>query len=289
MPDPSGAADAPLPVDGADPAGAGRPPDPATVADLVAGFVAARGAVEAAIAAACARSGRDPAGVTLVAVSKTVPAGRLRAVVAAGLVTLGENRVQEAEEKVPTVAGARWHLVGPLQANKARRAVALFDVIESVDSVALATRLDRLAGEIRPSRPLPVLLQVNVDADPAKAGFEPADLAEALPALAALPNLELRGLMTVGRLAATAEDARSTFRALRTLAAEIRADNPVLGPALSMGMSDDFAVAVEEGATIVRVGRALFGERTPVRAEANLGAKVPAEARGERPGLPDRA
>ena len=254
MPDPSGAADA---AGTAGSAEAGRPPDPATVADLVA----ARAGVLTAIDAACARSRRDPSGVTLVAVSKTVGASRLRAAVAAGLVTLGENRIQEAEGKIPAVPGARWHLVGPLQANKARRAVALFEVIESVDTLALAVRIDRLAGELRPGRPLPVLVEVNVDADPAKAGFEPTDLADALPALARLPNLELRGLMTVGRLAATAEDARSTFRALRTLAAEMRAADPALGPELSMGMSDDYAVAVEEGATIVRVGRALFGER----------------------------
>ena len=254
MPDPSGAPDA---AGTAGSAEAGSPPDPATVADLVA----ARARVLTAIDAACARSGRDPSGVTLVAVSKTVGASRLRAAVAAGLVTLGEDRVQEAEGKIPAVPGARWHLVGPLQANKARRAVALFDVIESVDTLALAVRLDRLAGELRPGRPLPVLVEVNVDADPAKAGFEPLNLADALPALARLPNLELRGLMTVGRLAPTAEDARSTFRALCTLAAEMRAANAVLGPELSMGMSDDYAVAVEEGATIVRVGRALFGER----------------------------
>ena len=251
MPDPSGAPDA---TGTADTAG---PSSPAAVA----GFVAARTRVLAAVDAACARCGRDPAGVTLVAVSKTVSASRLRVAVAAGLVTLGENRVQEAEGKVPAVPGARWHLVGPLQANKARRAVALFDVIESVDSVALAVRLDRFAGELRPGRPLPILLQANVDADPAKAGFEPADLADALSVLSALPNLELRGLMTVGRLAATGEGARATFRGLRTLAAGLRAAHPVLGPALSMGMSDDYAVAVEEGATIVRVGRALFGER----------------------------
>jgi len=254
VPDPTGAADA---AGTASSAEGGSPPDPATIADLVA----ARARVLTAIDAACARSGRDPSGVTLVAVSKTVGASRLRAAVAAGLVTLGENRVQEAEAKIPAVPGARWHLVGPLQANKARRAVALFDVIESIDALALAVRLDRLAGELRPGRPLPVLVEVNVDADPAKAGFEPLNLADALPALARLPNLELRGLMTVGRLAPTAEDARSTFRALRTLAAEMRAANPVLGPELSMGMSDDYAVAVEEGATIVRVGRALFGER----------------------------
>ena len=201
MPDPSGVLEA------------ADPPDPAAVA----GFVAARVHVLAAIADACARSGRDPAGVTLVAVSKTVDAVQLRAALAAGLTTLGENRVQEAEEKVPAVPGGRWHLIGPLQANKVRRAVAIFDVIESVDSVALAVRLDRLSGELRPGRPLPILLQVNVDADPAKAGFRPDDLAAALPALVALPNLELRGLMTVGRFVATPEEARSTFHTLRAL------------------------------------------------------------------------
>jgi len=264
VPDPSG-----------DPA-AGDPPDPAAVAR----FVAARSRVLGGIADACAHSGRDPAGVTLVAVSKTVDAGRLRAAVAAGLTTLGENRVQEADAKVAAVPGVSWHLVGPLQANKARRAVAIFDVIESVDSLALAARLDRLAGELRPGRPLPVLLQVNVDADPAKAGFEPDGLAAVLPALVALPNLELRGLMTVGRVLVTAEEARSTFRALRALAERLgaapheaahgAADGTAsprgLGPALSMGMSADFPVAIEEGATLVRVGRALFGDRPPVRA-----------------------
>jgi pyridoxal phosphate enzyme (YggS family) len=279
VPDPSGATDAGGSSDRS------LPPDPAAVADLVA----ARARVLAVIDAACARAGRDPSGVTLVAVSKTVAAPRLRAAIAAGLVTLGENRVQEAEEKLAAVSGARWHLVGPLQANKARRAVAVFDVVESVDSPDLAVRLDRLAGELRPGRRLPVLLQVNVDADPAKAGFGPGDLAGALPALARLPNLELRGLMTVGRLVATAEEARPTFRALRTLAGELRAASPDLGPALSMGMSDDYAVAVEEGATIVRVGRALFGERASGRAGPTVGPGPSAPVRGETPGTPDHA
>jgi PLP dependent protein len=268
MPDPSG------------PPGALGPPAPETVAALAA----ARARVLAAIAEACSRSGRSPAGVTIVAVGKTVDAPRLRAAVAAGLTTLGENRVREAEEKAGVVPGAAWHLVGPLQSNKARRAVAIFDVIESVDSVGLALRLDRLAGELRPGRPLPILLQVNVDADPAKAGFEPDALAAALPTLAGLPNLELRGLMTVGRLVAAAEEARPTFVALRDLSERLRAIRPSvprdgatglapaggLGSALSMGMSDDYQVAVEEGATLVRVGRALFGERP---AAAGLAAR----------------
>jgi pyridoxal phosphate enzyme (YggS family) len=197
----------------------------------------------------------------LVAVTKTVAVERLRAAVAAGLDVLGENRVQEATEKVGQVAGATWHLVGPLQSNKARRAVELFDVVESVDSIDLARRLDRLASEVRPGRPLPVLLQVNVDADPAKAGFSPPDLGAALPEIGGLSGLDVRGCMTIGRLVASAEEARPTFAALRRLSERLRATEPRLGSDLSMGMTDDFEVAVEEGATIVRVGRALFGER----------------------------
>lgn len=229
--------------------------------DAVAQFRHARQAVEARISAAAARAGRDAASVTLVAVSKTVPVERLRAAVEAGLTVLGENRVQEAEGKAPSLPGVRWHLVGPLQSNKARRAVGLFDVVESVDSPDLAARLDRLATELRPGRPLEVLLQVNVDRDGAKAGFEPADLDAALPAILALPGIRVAGLMTIGRLVATPEEARPAFRALRELSERLRATHPSLGAALSMGMSHDYEVAVEEGATIVRVGRALFGER----------------------------
>ena len=225
-----------------------------------AGLAAARERVLATIADACSRVGRNPSSVTLVAVSKTVPAERLRAAVAAGLTVLGENRVQEAEEKVGRVEGATWHLVGPLQSNKARRAIETFDVIEAVDSIALAERLDRLAGERGGDR-LPILLEVNVDADPSKSGFAPDALAGALNGILALPNLEVRGLMTIGRLVERPEEARPTFRALRELSERLRAVDPRLGPELSMGMSADYPVAVEEGATIVRVGQAIFGER----------------------------
>jgi pyridoxal phosphate enzyme (YggS family) len=213
------------------------------------------------IAEACARVGRDPASVALVAVAKTVPGVRLRAAVAAGLTVLGENRVQEAEEKRGEVPGATWHLIGPLQSNKAKRALATFTEIESVDSVELANRLDRLAGEVRPGERVPVLLQVNVDGDPAKAGFDPDVLRAAVDQVAALARLDVRGLMTVGRLVERAEDARPTFAALRTLSDQLRSSWPRLGPELSMGMSDDFEIAIEEGATIVRIGRALFGHR----------------------------
>ncbi|HET7726245.1 MAG TPA: YggS family pyridoxal phosphate-dependent enzyme [Candidatus Limnocylindrales bacterium] len=229
--------------------------------DAIAQLSDARARVLDRIAEACARRGRDPADVRLVAVSKTVPPERLRAAVAAGLTTLGENRVQEALAKVDHVPGASWHLIGPLQSNKARRAVEAFGVIQSVDSTGLAERLSRLAGELRPGRPLSVLLQVNVDDDPAKAGFDPPALEAALPTILALPHLSVDGLMTIGRLVASAEEARPTFVALRELHARLRGAFRALGPELSMGMSDDYAVAVEEGATIVRVGRALFGER----------------------------
>jgi hypothetical protein len=200
----------------------------------------------------------------LVAISKTVPADRLRLAQAAGHDTLGENRVQEAADKIPLLGACHWHLVGHLQKNKAARAVELFDVIESVDSAALATRLDRLVGEreARAGERLPIYLQVNVDEDPAKAGFGPADLEHELESLLSLARVEVRGLMTVGFFTGGGEGARPTFARLRELSERLRADHPRLGAGLSMGMTDDFEVAIEEGSTLVRVGRALFGERT---------------------------
>ena len=227
----------------------------------VEAFSAARARVLQQIADACARTGRDPAGVTLVAVSKTVSAERLRAAVEAGLSILAENRVQEGEAKVSLVPGATWHLVGPLQSNKARRALETFSLIQSVDSTDLARRLDRLAADARPDAPVPILLQVNVDDDAAKAGFGPGGLPDELDEILDLPRLDVRGLMTIGRLTDRADEARSTFRALRELSERLRTGRPRLGADLSMGMSGDFDVAVEEGATMVRVGRALFGER----------------------------
>jgi pyridoxal phosphate enzyme (YggS family) len=235
---------------------------------LVAAFVAARARAISTIAEACARADRDLAAVTLLPVSKTVPAERLRAAVEAGLTLLGENRVQEAEAKAPQLPGVRWHLIGPLQSNKARKAVELFEVVQTVDSLDLARRLDRLAGELGRA-PLSVYLQANVDRDTAKSGFEVEDIARDLPEMADLPNLRLEGLMTVGRLVAAAEEARPTFRRLRALSERLRATpaGRSLGSGLSMGMTSDFAVAVEEGATLVRVGRDIFGERAAARAE----------------------
>jgi pyridoxal phosphate enzyme (YggS family) len=224
-------------------------------------YRAAADRVRARIAEACARTGRDPDDVTLVAVSKTVPAEALRDAVAAGLDLLGENRVQEAAGKVAEVPGARWHLVGPLQSNKARRAVEVFDAVQSVDSVELGGRLARLAEELRPGTRFPILLQVNVDGDPNKAGLARDDLADTVAQLAEHPTLDVRGLMTIGRLVDQPEAARPTFQRLRELSESLRAGGASLGPELSMGMTDDFEVAVEEGATIVRIGRALFGAR----------------------------
>jgi pyridoxal phosphate enzyme (YggS family) len=227
-------------------------------------FRAARAAVLGRIAAACQRVGRDPSTVQLVAVSKTVDADRLRSAVEAGLTTLAENRVQEAESKVGLIDAATWDLVGPLQSNKAKRALETFDRIQTVDSLALAERLDRLAREVRdagPTRRYPVLLQVNVDDDPSKAGFAPGELETAIESTARLDGLDVQGLMTIGRLVADPAAARPTFVALRRVSERLRSAGATIGPALSMGMTDDFETAIEEGATIVRVGRALFGER----------------------------
>jgi len=168
-------------------------------------IAAARAAILGRIANAAGRAGRDPGSVEIVAVTKTVSPERIREAIAAGFRTLGENRVQERQAKVgeidavstwPAGEQPRWHLIGPLQSNKARRAVELFDVIETVDSRALAERLDRIAAELRPRSRLPIMLQVNVDADAAKAGFEVADLERELAGILALPALAVEGLMT---------------------------------------------------------------------------------------------
>jgi pyridoxal phosphate enzyme (YggS family) len=189
-----------------------------------------------------------------------VPVALIRTAIATGLNVFGENRVDEAEQKASALPDARWQLVGRLQSNKAARAAALFELIHSVDSLALAERLERLVAGNR-HQPLAIYLQVNVDDDPAKAGFDQAELTVAMPRLAELAGLELRGLMTIGRLTADATAARPTFRRLRELSERLREVEPRLGPGLSMGMTDDFEAAVEEGATVVRIGRALFGER----------------------------
>lgn len=210
-------------------------------------------AVRARIARAAARAGRDPRAVRLIAASKTKPAAAVRAAIDAGVADVGENYVQEAQAKRAAVgAGAAWHLIGHLQRNKAARAAEVFDCIQTVDSAALGGALSRHAAAR--GRPLRVLVEVRLGGEATKSGVEPAALPALLAALR-LPGLLVEGLMTVPP-PADAEAARPHFRALRALrdAAGLRE--------LSMGMSDDFEVAIEEGATMVRVGRAIFGERT---------------------------
>ncbi len=219
--------------------------------------------IRSRIELACARTGRDPSGVRILPISKTVSVERLRAAVSVGLSEFGENRVQEAEEKAPALPNASWALVGTLQSNKARRAVELFESIHSVDSLAIAERIGRVAVAADRA-PYPVYLQVNVDADPAKAGFGAGEMPALAPRLAAVEGIRIMGLMTVGRLVPNPGAARPTFRALRELSQRITSDHPSIGAGLSMGMSDDFEVAVEEGATVVRLGRVLFGTRPKV-------------------------
>lgn len=213
--------------------------------------------VRARIAAAAVRAGRQPEDITLVAVTKGVALSRIREAVAVGLTDIGESRVQEAAPKVAALRQAvRWHLVGHLQRNKAPLAAGLFNVIHTLDSARLAETLSRHA----PQR-LDVLVQVNVAREPQKFGVPPEALAAVLRGAASLPKIRVVGLMTIPPLHPDLEHARSIFRRLRTLRDEVA---KVLGtalPHLSMGMSDDFEVAVEEGATLVRVGRAIFGPR----------------------------
>jgi pyridoxal phosphate enzyme (YggS family) len=188
----------------------------------------------------------------------------VRLAVEAGLEDLGENRVQEARGKIDELAGLepqpRWHLIGHLQSNKARHAVRLFDWIHSIDSVGLARELDRRAGEAE--RRLQVLIEVNTTGEPSKFGVAPEASHETLGEVAALGQLEVRGLMTLGRWSPDAEVARASFRQLRELLEEAQRSFPELPlDQLSMGMSGDFEVAVEEGATWVRVGTGIFGPR----------------------------
>jgi pyridoxal phosphate enzyme (YggS family) len=216
--------------------------------------------VRARIRAAAERGGRRADDVLLVAVTKTVDAARVRDAAALGLRTFGENRVQDAREKIPAVSGVSWHLIGSLQRNKAKEAVRLFDVLESVDSDALAEELSRRAVE--QERAVDVLVQVNVAREPQKHGASPEEAAAVVRRTAALPGLRLRGLMTIAPAVSDPDEVRPVFRALRELRDNLQG---VLGAALhelSMGMSEDFEVAIEEGATMVRIGRAIFADRS---------------------------
>jgi pyridoxal phosphate enzyme (YggS family) len=212
------------------------------------------------------RCGRAPDDVTLVAISKTHPAEVVSQIIELGAVDIGENRVQEAEDKIAKVGRhqARWHLVGHLQANKARRAVNLFDVIHSLDSVDLARRLDRLCIE-EGRESLSVLIQVDLGHEETKSGIDESGLTHLVDSLGPLTRLQLAGLMTLPPFLENPEQSRPFFRRLRDLRDRL-AGRGAFGERigeLSMGMTHDFAVAIEEGATMVRVGTAIFGERNP--------------------------
>jgi pyridoxal phosphate enzyme (YggS family) len=219
--------------------------------------------VRGQIADAAARAGRDPSGITLIGVSKTKPAEAVAEAVAEGIENVGENRVQEAAEKVGRVRvllgrDPTWHLIGTLQRNKARQALELFSLIQSVDSVRLAETLStRVEG-----RSIPILLEVYLGDDAARPGLRPSDLDESVTTIGALPGLDVRGLMTVAPLGLNQEQTRQAFRSLRELRDSLVQRHPDLSlDHLSMGMSEDFGLAIEEGATMIRIGRAIFGER----------------------------
>jgi pyridoxal phosphate enzyme (YggS family) len=203
---------------------------------------------------ACQRSGRSPSEITLVAVTKTVDPPAVAAAFAAGISHFGENRVQEAVTKIEQLAALTphptWHMVGHLQTNKAKKAVEIFDLIQSVDSIKLAEVLSQ-----RTPKTLPILLEVNIAGEDSKSGFSINEVAPALEATSSLPRLAIKGLMTIAPLVDDPEEVRPVFRKLRSLRDSLGLEY------LSMGMTDDFEVAIEEGATMVRIGRAIFGER----------------------------
>ena len=215
------------------------------------------------IVQACSRCGRDPAGVRLVAVSKTVEPDRIWQALARGVTILGENYIREAREKIPLIdkSGVSWHYIGHLQTNKAKYAAALFDMVHSLDSLPLAQSLNREAE--KNGRVLQVLVQVNVSGEQTKSGCEPGDAAGLIAAAANLQHLRVQGLMTIPPPADNPEQSRPFFTALRRLRDDTAQQLPGVGalPELSMGMSADFEAAIEEGATLVRVGSLLFGER----------------------------
>ncbi len=218
-------------------------------------------AVRHRVAAAASNCGRDPAAITLISVGKTFPAEVVNEAVTAGATDLGENRVQEAVAKKPGVAEARWHLIGPLQRNKARSALDVFDIVHTVDRFEIADRLQYLLTEHWPERKLDVLLEVNVAEEPQKAGMLPEDASELLEHALGCDRLSVRGLMAIPPWAEDPEASRPWFRKLRELRDRLEDEVSHPLPELSMGMSHDFEIAIAEGATMVRVGTAIFGPR----------------------------
>jgi pyridoxal phosphate enzyme (YggS family) len=222
-------------------------------------------AVRQRIARVCSRAGRDPSSVTLVAVSKGHPAAAVCAAAQEGLTLFGESRVQEARAKIGLCPSRlQWHLIGHLQSNKCRDAVHFFSMIQSVDSLALAREINKWAE--KSARTIPILLEVNVAGESSKFGYPPEMALSELKELNALPKIEIHGLMTVAPLARDPEKVRPVFRRLREIKTQCEHLLGVPLPHLSMGMSGDFEVAVEEGATMIRLGSALLGERPAARA-----------------------
>ena len=212
------------------------------------------------------RCGRDPADIRLMAVTKTVDFGRIREAALAGLSLFGENYVQEAKEKIEKLRAdidrdMKWHMIGYLQSNKAKYAVHLFDMVQTVSKMTLAAELDKRSGALR--RKMDILIEVNISGEPAKSGLTPDQVIPFLESIMGFQNIYVRGLMTMPPWFDDPEKARPYFRKLRELSEQIaeRRINGVVMQELSMGMTDDYAVAVEEGATIVRIGRGIFGER----------------------------
>jgi pyridoxal phosphate enzyme (YggS family) len=216
--------------------------------------------IQQRIRVACGRAGREESSVLLLAVSKTHPAEAIQAAVDCGQVYFGESKVQEARAKIPLCPGkARWHFIGHLQSNKVRDMVELFEMIQSVDSLNLAKEISKRCEQA--AKTMPILLEVNVAGEASKFGYQPEALLRELKKINALPKIEVHGLMAIPPYAVEAERSRAYFRRLRELKSEAE---QILGaplPHLSMGMSGDFEIAIEEGSTIVRVGTALFGER----------------------------
>ena len=216
--------------------------------------------IQQRIRAACGRAGRESASVTLLAVSKTHPPETIQTAVNCGLLHFGENKIQEAKAKIPLCPGkARWQFIGHLQSNKVRDAVELFEMIQGVDSLGLAREISKRAEQA--AKTVPILLEVNVAGEASKFGYQPARLLAELKELNALPKIEIHGLMAIPPFSPLPDKSRPYFQRLRELKIE---SEKILGfplPHLSMGMSGDFEVAIEEGATIVRIGTALFGER----------------------------
>lgn len=220
------------------------------------------------IEAVCERAERDVADVQLVAVSKTFPPESVDEALRAGVSILGENRVQEALAKAPLCASAEWHMVGRLQRNKVRQALGLFSAIHSVDSIRLLESMARIQEEI--GRRPDVFLEVNVAGESSKTGFTPESVRDAVRAALSLGSIRLVGLMTIPPWAPEPEQSRPYFKKVRELAVSLSDEFGVPLTELSMGMSGDFEVAVEEGATFVRVGRALFGKRPPWKPQRSL-------------------